>query len=320
MTKLPALRGWAGAFGPALRIFAARQALTGLIGVLALAAAAGGLRLITIGLRPPEGPRLPSAFAAQPYASAEPFASAQLFASAQPVGSAQLFASAQPVASGRSLASGPPSRSKSAVSLPPAGYAAPPPGDAAPAGGAAPAAPQASTDPTTARTAQKRPVSSSTIKRSAPTRLDIPAIDVHTPVIRLGLNPDHTVELPPLQRDSPAGWYEKGASPGEIGPAVMLGHVDSAADGPAVFYRLNRLHPGDTISVTRADRSVAVFVVQKLVEVAKTDFPTNAVYGPTRSAELRLVTCGGQFDRARASYRDNIIVFAGLASLTAAKG
>ncbi|HST82387.1 MAG TPA: class F sortase [Kineosporiaceae bacterium] len=152
------------------------------------------------------------------------------------------------------------------------------------------------------------------LPRSVPVQLDIPAIKVHTRVMSLGLKPDSTVEVPPLERDAPAGWYRYLASPGEIGPAVILGHVDSARDGPAVFYRLGLMRRGNTIKVTRADGVVAVFTVQSVVEVDKSAFPTDAVYGPTRTADLRLVTCGGSFDRSRHSYRDNIIVFATLRS------
>jgi hypothetical protein len=154
------------------------------------------------------------------------------------------------------------------------------------------------------------------LSRSLPVHLDIPAIKVHTRVMSLGLKSDATVEVPPLDRDAPAGWYRYLASPGEIGPAVILGHVDSARDGPAVFYRLGLMRRGNTIKVTRADGAVAVFTVQSVVEVDKSAFPTTAVYGPTNTAELRLVTCGGSFDRSRHSYRDNIIVFATLRAVT----
>lgn len=151
--------------------------------------------------------------------------------------------------------------------------------------------------------------------RSVPVRLDIPAIKVHSRVSSVGLHSDGSVEVPPLEPNSPAGWYRYLASPGELGPAVILGHVDSARNGPAVFYRLGQLRRGDTVTVTREDGSVAVFSVRSVNQVPKSDFPTAAVYGPTRAAELRLVTCGGDFDRSRRSYRDNIIVFASLQSV-----
>jgi hypothetical protein len=147
-------------------------------------------------------------------------------------------------------------------------------------------------------------------ERSAPVRLDIPAIGVHTAVTPLGLNPDGTVEVPPPERDAPAGWYRYLAAPGEVGPAVIVGHVDSARDGPAVFYRLGALRPGDTVSVRRADDAVAGFTVVDVVAYPKTAFPTAAVYGPADRPVLRLVTCGGTFDRDRGEYRDNVVAYA----------
>ncbi|MER7282960.1 class F sortase [Dactylosporangium sp. NPDC000244] len=147
---------------------------------------------------------------------------------------------------------------------------------------------------------------------SEPVRLTIPAIGIDTALMSLGLNPDGTVEVPPLKPGAPAGWYRNLRTPGEVGPAVLLGHVDTAHDGPAVFYRLRELRPGDTATVRRADGTAAVFVVERVVEVPKTDFPTDAVYGPVDYPALRLVTCGGTFDRLRHEYRGNILVYARL--------
>jgi sortase (surface protein transpeptidase) len=146
--------------------------------------------------------------------------------------------------------------------------------------------------------------------RSVPTRMDIPAIGVHTTLLRLGLNPDHTVEVPPLRADAPAGWYENSVTPGEKGAAAILGHVDTAREGPAVFYRLGTLKPGDRISVGRADGSTVHFAVTRVARYPKSDFPTQEVYGPVAYPELRLLTCGGSFDRRRRSYLDNVVVFA----------
>ena len=148
--------------------------------------------------------------------------------------------------------------------------------------------------------------------RSIPRTLDIPSIGVHTRVMSLGLQSDGTVEVPPLDRDAPAGWYKNLSTPGEPGPAVILGHVDSARDGPAVFYRLRELRPGARLSIDRADGSTAHFVVRSVARYPKKDFPTAAVYGPRPGAELRLVTCGGSFDALRRHYRDNIVVFAAM--------
>lgn len=156
------------------------------------------------------------------------------------------------------------------------------------------------------------PAASRGLGASVPVRLEIPAIAVSTELMSLGLNADGTVEVPPLRADSPAGWYRNLKTPGEVGPAVILGHVDTAHDGPAVFYRLRELHPGDRVTVRRQDGSVAVFVVERVVEVPKTDFPTDAVYGPVDYPALRLVTCGGTFDRLRHEYRSNTLVYATL--------
>jgi len=148
------------------------------------------------------------------------------------------------------------------------------------------------------------------VARSVPVRLDIPSIGVHTRLIRLGLAEDGTVEVPPLTGGAPAGWYEHSVTPGETGPAVILGHVDSARDGPAVFYRLSSVKPGAEVSVRRTDGSTMRFTVTRVARYPKTGFPTSDVYGPVPYPALRLVTCGGSFDRNRGSYRDNVVVSA----------
>ena len=145
-----------------------------------------------------------------------------------------------------------------------------------------------------------------------PVALAVPAIDVRTDLMQLGLNGDGTVEVPPLERDDRAGWYGEGPAPGAIGPAVLLGHVDSAEYGPGVFFDLGALRPGDEVEVTRADGSVAVFAVDRVETHPKDDFPTIEVYGNTDDAQLRLITCGGDFDSAVRSYEDNVIAFATL--------
>jgi sortase (surface protein transpeptidase) len=145
-----------------------------------------------------------------------------------------------------------------------------------------------------------------------PVALDIPAIDVRTDVMSLGLDADGSVAVPPLQEDDEAGWYEPGPEPGAVGPAVVLGHVDSAQWGPGVFFDLGALEQGDEISVTRADGTVAVFAVDRVERHPKDDFPTIEVYGNTDGPELRLITCGGDFDSGARSYEDNVIVFATL--------
>lgn len=150
---------------------------------------------------------------------------------------------------------------------------------------------------------------------SVPVRVDIPRVGIHTRLLRLGLAPDGSVAVPPLSRAELAAWYDKGPSPGELGPAVLVGHVDTKK-GPAVFFSLGRLRPGDSVDVTRADGTVATFTVDSVERVPKKHFPTARVYGDLRYAGLRLITCGGDFDGHH--YVDNTIVFAHLASARSA--
>jgi hypothetical protein len=140
-----------------------------------------------------------------------------------------------------------------------------------------------------------------------PIRLRITAADVDTPLQRLGRAPDGSIEVP--TDFALAGWFAEGARPGQPGPAVILGHVDSRS-GPAVFYRLARLPVGADVLVDRADGSAIGFRVSRVLRVPKAGFPTDLVYAPTLEPSLRLVTCGGSFDRARRSYVDNVIVYA----------
>jgi LPXTG-site transpeptidase (sortase) family protein len=151
-----------------------------------------------------------------------------------------------------------------------------------------------------------------TLARSVPVHLRIPAIGVNAPVTELGLNANGTVQVPPLQDHNLAGWYKYGPTPGQRGPSVILGHVDSVT-GISVFFRLKDLRKGDKIYVTLADGKTAEFVVDGLQKVAKTAFPTKAVYGKISYPGLRLITCGGAFDPATGHYQDNIIVYAHLA-------
>jgi hypothetical protein len=145
---------------------------------------------------------------------------------------------------------------------------------------------------------------------SVPVRLVIPAVGVATPLVRLGLEPDGAMEVP--VDFATAGWFAGGPAPGRLGPAVIAGHVDSRT-GPAVFYRLRDLRPGHTIIVERADGTRLRFLVEQARRYPKAGFPTADVFGPVPSAALRLITCTGDFDRARGSYRDNLVVFARLA-------
>lgn len=148
---------------------------------------------------------------------------------------------------------------------------------------------------------------------SPPLAIDIPAIGVQSELQYLGLTAQQTLEVPvPGPHYDHAAWYKYSSTPGSIGPAVILGHVDSVTGGPSVFFNLGALQPGDEVLVTRADGLVAVFSVDKVARYPKEQFPTLLVYGNTDHAALRLITCGGDYDRATGSYLDNIIVFASL--------
>ncbi|MFF0413828.1 class F sortase [Kitasatospora sp. NPDC004745] len=147
---------------------------------------------------------------------------------------------------------------------------------------------------------------------SAPTRLLIPSAGVDAPVTGLGLNPDGTVEVPAADRAGEVGWYRNGPTPGETGPAVLIGHYDTA-HGPAVFQRVPKLRPGDLIQVRRADGGTVGFRVRELLQAAKDRFPTETVYGDTPAPALRLITCGGRIG-TDGHWTDNIIVLADLAT------
>jgi hypothetical protein len=145
--------------------------------------------------------------------------------------------------------------------------------------------------------------------KSPPVRVQIPVIGVDSALMDLGLLPDRTLQVPPA--GFPAGWYTGSPTPGELGPAIIAGHVDWGGH-EGVFYRLRELKPGDEVTVARQDGSAALFRVTQVQEYPKDSFPTNLVYGDIDHAGLRLVTCGGGFDRQAHSYDDNIVAFADL--------
>jgi LPXTG-site transpeptidase (sortase) family protein len=177
------------------------------------------------------------------------------------------------------------------------------PSPSPPSSATPPPSPVATEAPATPReTAQRTP--------GKPVRLEVPAIGVDAPVIELGLNPDNTLEVP--EDFATTGWWSGGPRPGQLGPAVIAGHVDSKS-GPAVFYRLRELTKGDAIRVHERNGGTTTFRVQRIERHPKDDFPTDAVYRSDLDRHaLRLITCGGTFDRSTGHYRDNVIVYATL--------
>lgn len=148
-----------------------------------------------------------------------------------------------------------------------------------------------------------------TLQAPDPARIDIPAVGIASDLVPLGFNPDGSMQVP--KHYSQAGWFADGPNPGETGPAVIAGHIDSTR-GPAVFYRLKDLQAGNDIVVTRVDATTAVFRVTRVETYEKHAFPTASVFGPTPGVELRLVTCGGDFDWSKHTYKSNVVVYATL--------
>jgi Sortase domain len=152
------------------------------------------------------------------------------------------------------------------------------------------------------------------LRRSLPLSVDIPAIGVNSELLHLGVNSDGTIQVPSIYtRPGQAAWFKYSATPGQIGVSVIEGHVDSYA-GPAVFFRLGALRPGDRVDVTLADGITAVFRVTGVRRYLKSNFPAKTIYGATEYAALRLITCGGAFNFATGHYRSATVVFASLTS------
>ncbi len=149
-----------------------------------------------------------------------------------------------------------------------------------------------------------------TLSRELPTYIKIPSINVEAMFdVPLDLNPDQTITVP--DDYDKVGWYKLGAAPGEMGTAAILGHVDSR-EGPAVFFSLGQLSPGDSIYITRADGSEAEFIVEYLERYKQEEFPTEKVYGQTSYPSLRLITCTGTFKKGEQRYTHNLVVYARL--------
>jgi hypothetical protein len=159
--------------------------------------------------------------------------------------------------------------------------------------------------PAGAVAAPPRPIGPATVAR--PVSLSIPVIGVHTRLIRLGLTAQGTLQVP--ASTAVAGWYTDGPRPGQVGSAVIAGHIDSYL-GPGVFFRLRLLRPGNRVYVRQAGGRLAVFRVYAEHSYPKDHFPTQRVYGPAPDPELRLITCGGTFNPATRSYLNNVVVYA----------
>lgn len=174
-----------------------------------------------------------------------------------------------------------------------------------------PSSPEATPEPAPppAETAAEPDGPAQVLPASRPVRLQIPAIGVDSSLLDLGLKDDGTMQVPPDAEE--AGWYTGAPTPGELGPAIIVAHVDWGGE-LGVFYYLRDLRAGDEITVTREDGSTAVFRTTSLEQFDKSQFPTDAVYGNIDHAGLRLITCGGEFDPQARSYLDNIIAFADL--------
>lgn len=168
---------------------------------------------------------------------------------------------------------------------------------------ATPNAPTATSPAGSAPSEQAAPV-------AQPVSVSISAINVSSDLLHLGLREDGSLQVPEGDDFDSAAWYDGSPRPGEVGPAVIEGHVSSAARGPSVFFDLARLQVGDAVEVARADGTVATFEVYDLQQFPKAAFPTVQVYGPTEGPELRLITCGGTIVESTGRFDDNVIVFA----------
>ncbi|MGW1670497.1 class F sortase [Streptomyces sp. NPDC002324] len=155
------------------------------------------------------------------------------------------------------------------------------------------------------------PPAAQPLRDARPQRLDIPAMGVQAPVVARGLDRDGAIEPPSYGQPGVVGWYAGGARPGATGAALFVGHVDTETR-PAVFYKLSALSVGEKIRVTRSDGRIAEFTVDDVQVIGRDDFDAERVYGVRQSgrAELRLVTCGGTFDKATRTYTANVVVSA----------
>jgi sortase (surface protein transpeptidase) len=146
-----------------------------------------------------------------------------------------------------------------------------------------------------------------------PTHISIPEIGVSAPFTPLSIGATGQLNAPPPADNNLVGWFEGGVTPGERGSSIVAGHVDTKT-GPAVFLLLNTLKPGNTVDITRKDGVVATFEVDSVDSFSKANFPNDRVYADTPDAQLRLITCGGDYDKKAKDYEENVVVFAHLES------
>ncbi|GAA1030150.1 MULTISPECIES: class F sortase [Amycolatopsis] len=146
-----------------------------------------------------------------------------------------------------------------------------------------------------------------------PTSVEIPKIGAKSTLITVMPNKDGQISVPSVKNPMQAAWYRLSPVPGDVGPAIVLGHVDGDHK-PGIFYKLKDVNPGDEVDVERSDGKKLKFVVDRKEQVPKDTFPTQAVFGNTDKPQLRIITCGGVFDHAEHSYKDNIVVYANLVS------
>ncbi|MFE7382849.1 class F sortase [Streptomyces zhihengii] len=152
------------------------------------------------------------------------------------------------------------------------------------------------------------------LERSEPQRIKIPRIAVDAPFMGLSIGPSGMLDAPPPDDRNLVGWWQEGVTPGELGTSIVAGHVDTRT-GPAVFLLLPTLKAGDTVDIVREDGSTATFVVDSVENFSKASFPNDRVYADTPDAQLRLITCGGEYDRKAKDYKENVVVFAHLDSV-----
>jgi len=210
-----------------------------------------------------------------------------------------------------------PARSSGDLGVPGPELSGSPGGTARPSVGVAPAPPTVPNPGPGVPAAAPSGATGPAVPRSAPVALRIPAIGVDVSLSTLGLNADHTVQVP-TDFQQP-GWFGLGPSPGQTGSAVILGHVDSYTD-PAVFFQILTLRAGDQVNVSLADGAIAHFQVSAVAMYAKDQFPAQQVYAPHGGSALQLVTCGGTFDTHTRSYLSNIVAYTTLVATTPATG